>query len=31
MTGMILIDLQKAFDSIDYNILSEKNALLGLF
>ena len=31
MTGMILIDFQKPFDTIDYNILSEKNALLGLF
>ena len=31
MTGMILIDLQKAFDSIDYNVLSEKMHCLGYF
>ena len=29
MTGMILINLQNAFDTIDHDILSEKNALLG--
>ena len=29
VTGMILIDLQKVFDAIDHDILSEKNALLG--
>ena len=29
MTGMILIDLQKAFDTIDHDILSEKMHCLG--
>ena len=31
MTGMILTDLQKAFDTIDHDILSEKMHYLGFF
>ena len=29
LTGMVLIDLQKAFDTIDYNILIKKMPFLG--
>ena len=31
LTGMILIDLQKAFNTIDHKILIEKNEMYGLF
>ena len=30
LTGMVLIDLQKAFDTIDHSILSEKMSCLGI-
>ena len=31
MTGIILIDLQKVFDTTDHKILIEKNEMYGLF
>ena len=31
LTGMILTDLQKAFDNVDHKILIEKNEMYGLF
>ena len=31
LTGMILIDLQKALNTIDHKILIEKNEMYGLF
>ena len=30
LTGMILIDLQKAFDTIDHDILFKKLSAIGL-
>ena len=30
-TGIILIDFQKAFDTFDYKVLSEKNAVHMFF
>ena len=31
LTGITLIDLQKAFGTIDHKILTEKNEICGLF